>query len=135
MINTYINQPYYRFINLDVSEISKNILSESSFLSENFLMPLLQVITKGTILISISLLLLYVNSTAFIYSLIFLLALYLLIYKKIRGIITDYGKIDSLLMIKDSNMSMMHLNQLKILSFIMSRIFILKVFQSHKMIF
>ncbi len=92
MINTYINQPYYRFINLDVSEISKNILSESSFLSENFLMPLLQVITKGTILISISLLLLYVNSTAFIYSIIFLLALYLLIYKKIRGIITDYGK-------------------------------------------
>ena len=92
MINTYINQPYYKFINLDVSEISKNILSESSFLSENFLMPLLQVITKVTILLSISILLLYVNSTVFIYSLIFLLALYFLIYKQIRSIITEYGK-------------------------------------------
>tara|TARA_B100000287_G_scaffold434701_1_gene499991 strand:- start:4123 stop:5889 length:1767 start_codon:yes stop_codon:yes gene_type:complete len=92
MMKTYIYQPYYRFINFDISMISKNVLSESSLLSENFLMPLLQVVTKSTILLSISLLLVYINSIAFIYSLFFLLILYFTIYRKIRLLITKYGK-------------------------------------------
>ena len=92
VMQTYFNQPYYYFTNTDFSTINKNILSESSLLAENFLMPLLQIITKLTILISISFLLVYVDSVAFIYSLIFLLLLYLLIYKNIRKLVIKYGK-------------------------------------------
>ena len=58
IMKKYLSQNYNYFINSDISYISKNILSEASQIGENVLMPLLQLITKIMILISISILLL-----------------------------------------------------------------------------
>tara|TARA_B100001778_G_C18605476_1_gene639572 strand:- start:8062 stop:9834 length:1773 start_codon:yes stop_codon:yes gene_type:complete len=92
IMNKYLSQKYNFFVNSDISSISKNILSEASILSENFLMPALQLITKLTLLISISILLFIVNIEVFLYSLSTLILLYILIYKSLRDLIIRYGK-------------------------------------------
>lgn len=92
IMNKYLSQKYNFFVNSDISNISKNILSEASILSENFLMPALQLLTKLTLLISISILLFIVNIEVFLYSLSILILLYIVIYKSLRGLIIRYGE-------------------------------------------
>jgi len=92
IMKKYLSQNYDYFIKSDISHISKNILSEASLIAENVLMPLLQLITKIMILISISILLFIINTEVFIYSLMSLLGIYLIIYKSIKNLITKYGK-------------------------------------------
>ena len=92
IMKKYLSQNYNYFLNSDISYISKNILSEASLIAENVLMPLLQLITKVMILISISILLFIINPEVFIYSLISLLSAYFIIYKSIKNLITRYGE-------------------------------------------
>ena len=92
IMKKYLSQNYNYFLNSDISYISKNILSEASLIADNVLMPLLQLITKVMILISISILLFIINPEVFIYSLISLLGTYFIIYKSIKNLITRYGE-------------------------------------------
>jgi ABC-type multidrug transport system fused ATPase/permease subunit len=92
IMKKYLSQNYNYFLNSDISYISKNILSEASLIAENVLMPLLQLITKVMILISISILLFIINPEVFIYSFISLLSSYFIIYKSIKNLITRYGE-------------------------------------------
>jgi HlyD family secretion protein len=88
----YLSQDYNYFLKSDISHISKNILDEASLIAENVLMPLLQLTTRFTVLISISILLFVINPEIFLYSLMSLLSIYFIIYKSIKNLITRYGK-------------------------------------------
>ena len=92
IMGKYLSQDYNYFLKSDISHISKNILDEASLIAENVLMPLLQLTTRFTVLISISILLFVINPEIFLYSLMSLLSIYFIIYKSIKNLITRYGK-------------------------------------------
>lgn len=87
----YLDQNYSFFIKSDVSNISRNILDESCVLSEGIILPYLQVIAKSLIVVTISILLMIVNYKLFIASILFLLIIYLLIYKNIKSLLERNG--------------------------------------------
>ncbi len=92
IMEKYLSQDYNYFLKSDISHITKNILDEASVVAENVLMPLLQLTTRFTVLISISILLFIINPEIFLYSLMSLLSIYFIIYKSIKNLITRYGK-------------------------------------------
>ena len=92
IMEKYLTQDYNYFLKSDISHITKNILDEASVVAENVLMPLLQLTTRFTVLMSISLLLFIINPEIFLYSLMSLLSIYFIIYKSIKNLITRYGK-------------------------------------------
>ena len=79
IMTKYLSQDYSYFLKSDISHISKNILSEASLIAENVLMPLLQLITKFMVLLSISILLFIIHPEIFLYSLMSLLSIYFII--------------------------------------------------------
>lgn len=92
IMEKYLSQDYNYFLKSDISHITKNILDEASVVAENVLMPLLQLTTRFTVLMSISILLFIINPEIFLYSLMSLLSIYFIIYKSIKNLITRYGK-------------------------------------------
>jgi ATP-binding cassette, subfamily B, bacterial PglK len=92
IMEKYLSQDYNYFLKSDISHITKNILDEASVVAENVLMPLLQLTTRFTVLVSISILLFIINPEIFLYSLMSLLSIYFIIYKSIKNLITGYGK-------------------------------------------
>ena len=87
----YLDQNYSFFIKSDVSNISRNILDESCVLSEGIILPYLQVIAKSLIVVTISILLIIVNYKLFIASILFILIIYLVIYKNIKSLLERNG--------------------------------------------
>lgn len=88
---SYLEQSYRYFVNADIASISKNILEESASLSESIFLPFMQIISKIIIVSFISILLISVNTEAFMYSLLAIVLLYSLLFKNIKNKVKDYG--------------------------------------------
>ena len=91
LFNHYLNQSYTFFSQTDISAISKNLLQVSVSLSESIVIPILQIISRLIILTLVSILLISVNTEAFIFSIIILTLVYFLIFKKIKNKLHLYG--------------------------------------------
>ena len=70
ILEKYLKQPYKFFVNADISSLKKNILDESIRLAESIFLPMLHILSRVILLTFISILLISVNTQAFIYSLL-----------------------------------------------------------------
>ena len=91
LVEGYINQPYSWFLNKHSADLGKNILSEVSTVISNGFNPLIDLISKSLICLTLVTLLFFVNiKLTLIVSFIFGLS-YLLIYLSLRKFITRIG--------------------------------------------
>ena len=88
---SYLNQSYKYFVNADIASLSKNILEESGSLAESIFIPFMQIISKVIMIILISTLLIIVNPSVFIYSLLIFLLIFAVLFKSLKNKIKRYG--------------------------------------------
>ena len=88
----YLSQPYKFFPSKDLASLSKNIIQISVSLSESIIIPALYIITNAIILTLVSIILIRINTEAFIASSLLLILIYLIIFKNIKQKLTEYGK-------------------------------------------
>lgn len=93
ILKKYLKQPYKYFVNADISSLKKNILDESIRLAESIFIPMLHIVSRLILLTMISILLISVNTQAFIYSLLIFGIIYLLIFVVIKNILKKYGDV------------------------------------------
>jgi ATP-binding cassette, subfamily B, bacterial PglK len=93
ILEKYLKQPYKFFVNADISSLKKNILDESIRLAESIFLPMLHILSRVILLTFISILLISVNTQAFIYSLLIIGIMYLLIFVVIKNMLKKYGDI------------------------------------------
>lgn len=92
LIEGYLNQPYSWFLSRNSSDVGKNILSEVTHLVSNGLNPLIDLIAKSLVAISIVVLLIFFNpKLAFIVS-IALSGVYGIIFYLIRRYLNQIGE-------------------------------------------
>ena len=92
LFNHYLSQSYEFFVRNDKASLSKNIIDVSVSLSESLFIPALQILARLIILLFISILLININPTAFISSLLMISIIYLFIFRIIKNRLNQYGK-------------------------------------------
>lgn len=80
LLKKYLSLPYVYFLTQNTADLSKNILSEVNVLTNNFLLPLIDIMVKGFVSIGILSMLLLTNVYITILSVIILGGSYALIY-------------------------------------------------------
>jgi len=80
LLKKYLSLPYVYFLTQNTADLSKNILSEVNVLTNNFLLPLIDIMVKGFVSIGILSMLLFTNVYVTILSVIILGGSYALIY-------------------------------------------------------
>lgn len=80
LLKKYLSLPYVYFLTQNTADLSKNILSEVNVLTNNFLLPLIDIMVKGFVSIGILSMLLFTNVYITILSVIMLGGSYALIY-------------------------------------------------------
>lgn len=80
LLKKYLSLPYVYFLTQNTADLSKNILSEVNVLTNNFLIPLIDIMVKGFVSIGILSMLLFTNVYITILSVIILGGSYALIY-------------------------------------------------------
>lgn len=80
LLKKYLSLPYVYFLTQNTADLSKNILSEVNVLTNNFLLPLIDIMVKGFVSIGILSMLLFANVYITILSVIILGGSYALIY-------------------------------------------------------
>lgn len=80
LLKKYLSLPYVYFLTQNTADLSKNILSEVNVLTNNFLLPLIDIMVKGFVSIGILSMLLLANVYITILSVIILGGSYALIY-------------------------------------------------------
>ena len=91
MMEKYLNQPYTWFLNRHSAEIGKTILSETGIIISKGLMPLMNLITHGTVSIALIMLLIINEPKLALISVFALGSLYLFIYLLSRRFLTRIG--------------------------------------------
>lgn len=84
LLRKYLSLSYVYFLNTHSAELSKNIVFEVQEFTNNLLMPLLQIITKGIVVSIIVVLLLFVHPTVAFGSASIFVFSYLLIFSFLR---------------------------------------------------
>ena len=92
LFNHYLSQSYEFFVKNDKASLSKNIIEVSVSLSESLFIPALQILARLIILLFISILLININPTAFVSSLLMISIIYLFIFRVIKNRLNQYGK-------------------------------------------
>jgi len=92
LLNNYLEKPYLWIISRHSSELSKNILTESSVVVEHGLMPLIILITNSILVGSIALLLIFFTPALFLGVLGVFSISYFFIYKFVYKKIDLFGK-------------------------------------------
>ena len=92
LVEGYLHQPYSWFLNRHSAELGKSILSEVSGIIGNGVKPLIEVIAKGTVAISLVILLFVANPTLAIIVGLVLGISYLFIFYLIRSYLNLIGK-------------------------------------------
>ena len=80
LLKKYLSLPYVYFLSQNTADLSKNILSEAGILTIHFILPLIDIVIKGFIVIGILSMLLFTNIYITILSAIILGGSYALIY-------------------------------------------------------
>jgi ATP-binding cassette, subfamily B, bacterial PglK len=92
LVEGYLNQPYSWFLDRNSAELGKNILSEVTQILANYIMPFMEIISKGTVSIAIITFLIIVDTKiALIVGFLFS-GLYFLIFFSIKGYLKRIGK-------------------------------------------
>ncbi len=80
LLKKYLSLPYVYFLTQNTTDLSKNILSEAGVLTNAFMLPLIEIVIKGFVFISILSMLLFTNIYITILSATILGGSYALIY-------------------------------------------------------
>ena len=92
LVEGYLLQPYQWFLNRNSSNISKNVLSEVSAVTNGCLMPMISLITQSAVAIAIVILLIVLDPyVSLIVGLIFGIA-YAIIYKVLSSFLIKLGR-------------------------------------------
>ncbi len=92
MVENYLRQPYSWFLNRNSSEIGKTVLSEVGTIVGNSMKPMLELIAKGTVTISLIILLIVAEPKLTLIVGFFLGGAYTLIYKLLKNHLTKIGE-------------------------------------------
>ena len=92
MLEEYLHQPYNWFLELNSSELSKNILSESGQVVANGLGPCLEIISKGIVSIALIVLLILIDPKLALIVGLVLSLIYGLIFNFIQNYLNLIGK-------------------------------------------
>ena len=84
LLEKYLSMPYSFFLNQNSADLSKNVLSEVNNLTNSYLMPLLNVITRTLVALFMLVMLFWVNVAATLIALVCLAGAYILLILKIN---------------------------------------------------
>ena len=84
LLGKYLNMPFAYFLNQNSSDLSKNVLAEVNHLTKSFLIPLLEMVTKGLVVVFILAMLLMVDVVISLVALLVLGGTYAAIYWRIN---------------------------------------------------
>jgi len=80
LLKKYLSLPYVYFLTQNTADLSKNILSEAGVLTSSYILPLIDIVIKGFVVIGILSILLFINIYITVLSAIILGGSYALIY-------------------------------------------------------
>ncbi len=92
ILKDYLYRPYSSFVNSSPSSLTKHILDDASSFGATIIYPMIQIISKSVIILFISILLIIVDYKVFMSSFFILTIIYILMYKKFRGIAKKGGE-------------------------------------------
>tara|TARA_Y100000389_G_scaffold169439_1_gene175714 strand:- start:21216 stop:23012 length:1797 start_codon:yes stop_codon:yes gene_type:complete len=92
LIESYLHQPYSWFLNQNISELGKNILSEVSIVINQFLMPLINFISNTFVVLVLLLMLIYIDPLVAFTAIISLSILYGFIFIFAKSYLDLIGK-------------------------------------------
>ena len=92
VLNHYLTRPYREFVESSPSSLTKHILEDASALGSGTIYPLIQIVSKSIIILSISILLILIDYKVFISSFFILTIIYIIIYKRFTYIAKEAGE-------------------------------------------
>lgn len=92
LVETYLYQPYSWFLNHHSADLGKNILSEIDYIVQGGLKPLLEIISRGVVIIALVSLLIITNPKIAIFICFLLGGAYGLIFLFIRSYLNQLGE-------------------------------------------
>lgn len=93
LLSQYISQPYEYFMYRHTSELTKNVMSEIDFLIVNIIRPIIEMLSHLFVVITMIILLIFINPLMTLIVIILTSLLYFLIYFLSRNRIAKYGDI------------------------------------------
>ena len=92
LLETYLRQPYAYFLDRHSGDMSKSILTETQQLQAQVILPSLNVVAHGTVLVAIVMLLVIVDPILALGVAVVIVGAYALIYVGVRGFLQRIGK-------------------------------------------
>ncbi len=92
LLEKYLSMPYAFFLNKNSSELSKNVLSDVAQLTSSFLMPLMNIISRGLVTLFILTLLLWLNPLVSLLTILFIGGAYAAIYWRVNRNLKHRGE-------------------------------------------
>jgi ATP-binding cassette, subfamily B, bacterial PglK len=92
LLEKYLSMPYPYFLNKNSSELSKNVLSDVSQLTGSFMIPLMNIISRGLAAIFILTMLLWINALVSILTILVIGGTYALIYWRVNRNLKHRGE-------------------------------------------
>ena len=92
LLEKYLSMPYAFFLNKNSSELSKNVLSDVAQLTGSFLIPLMNIVSRGLVAIFILTMLLWINALASILTILVIGGTYALIYWRVNRNLKHRGE-------------------------------------------
>lgn len=92
LLRKYLSMPYVYFLNHHSADLGKNVLAEVNNLTSNFLIPFLEIVIHGTVVVLMVGMLFFVNPIVSSFALVALGGSYALIYLRFRRKLQDGGK-------------------------------------------
>ena len=92
LLEKYLSMPYPYFLNKNSSELSKNVLSDVAQLTGSFMIPLMNIISRGLAAIFILTMLLWINALASILTILVIGGTYALIYWRVNRNLKHRGE-------------------------------------------
>ena len=93
LLEKYLSMPYAFFLNQNSADLSKNVLSEVNNLTNSYLIPLLNVITRSLVTLFMLAMLFWVNVTATLIAIVFLGGVYAAIFLRVNRNLKARGKL------------------------------------------
>ena len=93
LLEKYLAMPYAFFLNQNSADLSKNVLTEVNNLTNSFLIPLLNVITRGMVTLIMLTMLFWVDVAVTVIAILFLGGAYILIILRVNRNLKTRGKL------------------------------------------
>jgi ATP-binding cassette, subfamily B, bacterial PglK len=91
LLEKYLAMPYTFFLNQNSSELSKNVLAEVDHLTNDYIIPLLEVVTKALLVLAILLILFWVDIFVSLVAMLLIGGIYALIYWRVNHKLKHLG--------------------------------------------